>query len=98
MDTLPGYTRHSFLYIASKTFSTVVREAVRDQDIKAIVLRVNSPGGRCGQESHIGEELLYPPDIPVSADVSSLLSFVAVLSAPTPYGGRPSGLRRLVCL
>lgn len=40
--------------VASKTFSTILRTVARDQDVKAIVLRVNSPGG-----SAVGSDTIW---------------------------------------
>src|SRR3989344_651918 len=69
---------------ASKTFSTILRTVARDQDVKAIVLRVNSPGGRYALGRRHCRALVF-------ADFSSAR---LVLWAPTPSGGKQSGPRK----
>lgn len=44
--------------IASKAFNATLRAAIRDKDIKAIVLRVNSPGGSAVGSDSIWQETI----------------------------------------
>ncbi|MBT1702320.1 signal peptide peptidase SppA, partial [Chryseosolibacter indicus] len=68
---IPGENSGSEVVIAGETFVEEIRKAREDEDVKAIVLRVNSPGGEFRASDMIWREIqLAKKEKPVIASMS----------------------------